>query len=550
MNEHRLLDRRSIEELPTVPLPSFHADQMLSNEPDVLNGESIDEMLTWILPSIEKEHIRGTAKKSNKTIVSGTESQLAPIRSLIKRSGIYAIGSVVSPMVSLVLAPFLTHYLSATDYGILTILNTLITLGAGITQLGQGTALIRAYSYDYTSPRDQRDVLATVTTLLFLISIPAVIGVAILAPFVAILFLGRSSLGNLIVLAGGTMLLQNLTVPGFAWLRAENRALFYALLAISNLLVTLIANLVLVGMLHLGVTGSLIATGSGYASIIICVMPITLLRAGVRMRRDILQNVLTFGVPLILNFISYWVLQLSDRYLLSLFGSLAQTAKYAVAYSLGSAIAVVVMGPFMLAWPTTMFAVAKREDAAQVFRLLFRWFSLFLLFAAFGLTLAGKVLLDWLFPVTYHSVAFVIPIIAVSIVIYGVYYLFAIGVNVKRKTGLLSIYMTVAASVNVILNLILISPYGAMGAAISTLIAYIVLAIIGYVVNQRIYPIPFEIGKFIIALFVGIALYTGSSLVAESRETYVAWGISFAAFCLYGGFLMALGKFLDRDCRA
>src|SRR2546421_2536933 len=151
MNEHRLLDRRSIEKLPTVPLPSFHADQMLSNEPDVLNGESIDEMLTWILPSIEKEHVRGTAKKSNKTIVSGTESQLAPIRSLIKSSGIYAIGSVVSPMVSLVLAPFLTHYLSATDYGILTILNTLITLGAGITQLGQGSALIRAYSYDFTS---------------------------------------------------------------------------------------------------------------------------------------------------------------------------------------------------------------------------------------------------------------------------------------------------------------------------------------------------------------------------------------------------------------
>src|SRR5260370_7928952 len=204
------------------------------------------------------------------------------------------------------------------------------------------------------------------------------------------------------------------------------------------------------------------------------------------------------------------------------------------------------MGPFMLAWPTTMFAVAKREDAAHVFRLLFRWFSLFLLFAAFGLSLAGKVLLDWLFPVTYLSVAFVIPIIAVSIGFYGVYYFFGIGVNVKRKTGLLSIYMTVAASVNVILNLILISPYGAMGAAISTLIAYIVLAIIGYVVNQRIYPIPFEIGKFIIALFVGIALYTGSSLVAESRETYVAWGISVAAFCLYGGSLMGLGNLVDR----
>ena len=32
------------------------------------------------------------------------------------------------------------------------------------------------------------------------------------------------------------LLVQNLTVPGFAWLRAESKALFFALLSITNLL--------------------------------------------------------------------------------------------------------------------------------------------------------------------------------------------------------------------------------------------------------------------------------------------------------------------------
>src|SRR5579859_7862859 len=91
---------------------------------------------------------------------------IAPLRGLIKSSGIYAIASVASPLVSLVLAPFLTHHLSPSEYGILTILNTLIGLVAGITQLGLGSAFFRAYSYDYTSHRDRRDVLATVTVLL------------------------------------------------------------------------------------------------------------------------------------------------------------------------------------------------------------------------------------------------------------------------------------------------------------------------------------------------------------------------------------------------
>jgi hypothetical protein len=67
--------------------------------------------------------------------------------------------------------------------------------------------------------------------------------------------------------------------------------------------------------------------------------------------------------------------------LLSLFSTLAETAKYAVVYSIGSAMAVVVITPFTLAWPTTMFSVARRKDAADVFRVMFRWFSLFPLHA-------------------------------------------------------------------------------------------------------------------------------------------------------------------------
>jgi len=92
-------------------------------------------------------------------------------------------------------------------------------------------------------------------------------------------------------------------------------------------------------------------------------------------------------------------------------------------------------------------------------------------------------------------------------------------------------------------NLILIPRYGAMGAASSTLIAYIVLAFAAYIVNQRIYPIPFEIGRFIVALFVGVALYVGSSILALSHETYIAWGIYVGALALYAGCLAILGKF-------
>jgi len=292
----------------------------------------------------------------------------------------------------------------------------------------------------------------------------------------------------------------------------------------------------------MGIAGALIATGSGYVSVIICTVPFMVVRAGLRIRMDIAKSMLAFGLPLILNLVSYWVLQLSDRYLLSLFGSLAQAARYAAAYTLGSAMLVVVMGPFTLAWPTTMFAIAKREDAVQVFKLVFRWFSMSLLFAAFGLSFASTALLDLLFPMSYHSAAFVIPIVTASIAFYGVYYVFMTGANVVRKTWLAAVFMTIAAFVNVILNLFLIPHYQAMGAAVSTLVAYFVLALVAYIVNQRIYPLSFETGRFMFALLVGIAFYIGSSFLASSQGILGACGIHAGALALYGLCLIVLAR--------
>ncbi len=533
----------SIDEWPTlVNLTAVNNDWSHRNELEIQYSWAIDEMATWILPVVSAKPNRGIATGTHTAADASVESHIALLLSFIKSSGIYALASVALPLITLVLAPFLTHYLSPTDYGVLTILNTFISLGAGITQLGLASAFFRAYGYDYTSYDDRRDVLATSTSLLCLISIPTVVGGVILAPFLAGILFGRSSLGSIVELALVVILLQNLTVPGFAWMRAEGRAHFYSSLSISSLLITLLANLVLVGRFHMGIAGALIATGSGYVSVIICTVPFIMVRAGIRIRVDITKSMLAFGLPLVLNLASFWVLQLSDRYLLSLFGSLAQTARYAAAYTLGSAMSVIVMGPFTLAWPTTMFAIAKRKDALQVFKLVFRWFGMFLLFAAFGLSFVGTSLLNWLFPVSYHSASFVIPLVAASIAFYGIYYVFMVGANVTRKTWLTAVFTTIAAIVNVALNLFLIPHYQAMGAAVSTLVAYFVLALVAYIVNHRIYPISFEVGRFVVALLVGIAFYIGSSFLSSSQGIFGACGIYVGALALYGLCLVVLAR--------
>jgi O-antigen/teichoic acid export membrane protein len=491
---------------------------------------------------IESKPSHGVATGSDEAQPSAA-GYASHIRTLIKSSGIYTLSSLAAPLISLILMPFLARHLSRTDYGALAVLNTATVLFAAVTQLGLGSAFFRSYSFDYESRSDRLSVLSTVVILLSLVSIPTCVIGIITAPWLSELLFKSPVYSVPVRFAAVVILLQNFTVPGLSWSRAENRAVLFVALNIANLLITLGATIILVGRIHLGVTGAVVANGAGYAFILISTLPLVIWRSGIRLRFDVAWGLLTFGVPNVANYISFWVLQLSDRFLLSHFKSLTQTASYAVAYTLGGALSVFILAPLSLAWPAFAFTIAKRSDAARIFQLVFRWYSIVLLFAAYGLSLLSIGMLDVLFPPVYHSAAPVIPIITVSIVFWGVYGFFVTGLGIRRKMWFLVMFMTIAALVNVGCNLVLIPLYGSIGAAVSTLIAYVVLAFVGYIVTQRIYPVPFEIGRFVFALLVGTALYIGSVFLTHSRDTYAVWGIAIGGFGLYSGFLLLFGMF-------
>ncbi len=420
-----------------------------------------------------------------------------------------------------------------------------IDLVTSVTQLGLSPAFFRAYNGDYESLQDRLGVLSASITVLAVVSIPVGIVMMITAPWLAVFLFNSPSFIGPVRVTALVIILNNLTLPGISWLRAEKRAVLYSVLSIANLLLVLGTNIVLVGMLNLGVNGALLAKGAGFAITVVCTLPIMFLLIArgrsLRLRLDIVRNLLSFGVPTVFSDIAAWILQLSDRYLLSIFGSLAQTASYSVAYVLGGVLSPVILSPFGLAWVPIMYTIAKRKDAARLFQLVFRWFCIVSLFATFALSLLSTIVLETLFPPAYQSAALVIPIIAVSTMLIGINYIFMTGVYIRRKTIYSVVFTSIAAGTNLLLNIFLIPRFGMMGAAVSTLLAYILLVLVSYRVNQKIYPVRYEIGLFLVELFVGIALYIGSSLLAHSQSRLINWSIFTGALLLYGIFLMFLG---------
>lgn len=510
----------------------------------MFDGLSLSEQPTWVFPVIPGA---SKALKPEASTLQATQ-YIGLIRELVKSSGIYALSSLATPLVSLVLLPYLTSKLSHAEYGALAVLTTGIALVAGVTQLGLSNAFVRAYIWDYESRRDRLGVVSTAVLILLFVSLPLVLTVIMGAPWLANLLFNNSSFSNPVKVAALIVLAQNLTVPGLSWLRSENRAVGYSILSIATLLLNLGGAIVFVGFFHMGITGALLGMAAGYTVIVISTLPVVFIRMGLHLRIDIARNLLSFGAPQIFNFISVWVLQLSDRFLLSRLGSLSQTASYAVAYTLGGVLSVVILSPFSLAWPTAMFAIAKRDDAPQVFRLVFRWFGIVLLLTACGLSFVAVDILNIFFPAAYQSAAPIIPIVTLSMVFFGLYSFFTVGIGVQRKTWYAVIFTTSAALLNVGLNFVLIPHYGSIGAALSTLIAYAVLALLAYIVNQRIYPIPFEIGIFSMAMLVGVAFYVSGNLLAQIHGASI-WGIQVSALCLYSGYLLVRGRLPIRIIR-
>ncbi|HEX9036785.1 MAG TPA: oligosaccharide flippase family protein [Ktedonobacterales bacterium] len=546
---------------PTPIAPSAHAARPDTSREISSHGAPLERGETSYVPAWRVTTGRMPA------IIARAETMVAIIRRLMRSSGLYALASLGAPAVSLALTPFLAHYLSVPDYGLLAVLNTSISLFAGLTQLGLGPAFFRAYNYDFTSPDERRSVLATSLLLMAALS-GAFLAISLpLAPTLAGLLArgGGDRATQFVVVACLVIAFQNLSVPGFAWLRAEDRALSFSLVSMTNVLVTLGASIALVGYMGAGVTGAMVANGMGYVAVVVGTFIPMLARSRLKFNARVARSMITFGAPLTLSVISVWALQLSDRYLLAYLGDFSQTASYSVAYSLGSVLSTIVLSPFSLAWPTAMYAIAKRSDAPRVFQQVFRWFTAVLLFAAFGLSVASTALLDVLFPPSYRDAAPVIPIVAASIALYGAYTVVMLGANLKRKTWMTSVFTAIAAVINVALNLVLIPKYGSMGAAASTFLAYLALVIIAYIANQRIYPVPYEAMRALFAGLMGIALYyliaeapdllqrqIGPQLLAlglVAPERYAALGLAAAGLLLYGVWLYLLMQIRTIDFR-
>jgi O-antigen/teichoic acid export membrane protein len=204
-----------------------------------------------------------------------------------------------------------------------------------------------------------------------------------------------------------------------------------------------------------------------------------------------------------------WVLAYSDIFLLRRLSAPGQALSEVGLYQYAHEICLILVLPITslnLAWPQFIFANHSRPGAAEVFARVQTYFSFLLVGAAFLLSMFSDRLVAFVGSAEYAGSVPVIPILAGSLVFYGMVILFSSGLYISGRTGSLAGITAACAVLNIVLNVLLIPRLGRIGAAGATLVTNLTMALWVLRASRPIYRIPFRPVRSIAAVVLAGAI--------------------------------------------
>ena len=446
------------------------------------------------------------------------------LRRLLGESAVYGLGGVANQALAIILVPIYARQLGLENYGIVAILTTTLSLSTLVATLALPHAFFRSYLMETDDERRRAHVLRTTLGLRLIVSLAALAVVVALAVPLATLLLGGSDAWLLMALIGPIVFFDTLNLVPLSFLRAERRPRPYAIISFSRAVLGSVLIVIFVVVLDLGVLG--VVLGSACSALVTASAGMAVLaregRLGIGLDRGLARHMLAFGLPLVPASVASWTLNLSDRYLIAAFDGPAAVGTYSAGYTVGLAINALAISPFTLAWGAAYWEIAKQGDARAVIARVLTGFTALGAFAALGLAALSTDVFRLLLTPEFEPGRFVTPFSAFAYVLYGIFTIVTTGLNLEGQTRRLPLVMGATAATNVVLNLVLIPALGYLGAALSTILSYAMLALVAGRVSQRFYPVPWEVGRVLTLLGLGLAL----SALALLGPDHVAWRLA------------------------
>lgn len=462
-------------------------------------------------------------------------------KALIKGTIIYAIGNLGTKILNFLIVPLYTYYISTADMGEYDLLTTNVALLSPFIsmRISEGTYnwLIKDRKEDYVTIKATYNYLlkSCLLSSLVLIFIGRFVNIWNLKYFLIILILDP-------ILETTQKILR-----GF-----KNQKLFAASgIFYTGLLVSL--NFISVCILRKGVVSILFNTIVSQASTIIMIFALEkrLRCLNIKVERSILfetqKELLKYSAPLIPSTLSWWVMSVSDRYVIKFFLGSSFNGIYAVASKFPSVLQTIFV-LFNNSW--TDMALANFDDEnsnikyiSNLFRQLYTFSFSIVLF----LIPATKAFTKLILSSDYKIGSVYIGYLYLGAIFQGFSSFISVGYLQKQKTGKVAISSAFGAAINLLIDLLFVQHIGLYAAAISTYAGFFTMWLVRMYDLRDIWPIKVNIKEFLLWVIISTAISTITIWTNIKTDLFLTCIFATAFLLINKSFIKtAIGKFKNK----
>lgn len=414
--------------------------------------------------------------------------------SLLKNTFVYIFCDGINRALPFLLLPFITHYLTPSDYGVVTNFNVYVQILSVFCYATTAGALpvmyykldkseIKQYIFNMLLLNTYGTLMCMLIMLISFVWVEHVLNISLIFQLLALLVVWFAGITNV------NMLL---------W-RCEEKPLSFGIYQISQSVVNALSTILFVIILSLGWKGRVYSMA--IATIIFGLISIYVLYKrqylDVKINRYYQKQMLVYALPLVPHVLSFWFKSGVDKVMLTNMCSLAANGLYSVSMTWGSIVSMFLVS-FNNAYSPYLYKKlarfdADREGTKEEQRKLVRLIGYsFIVILAFILIIWGisVYLIQVIYAPAYHASLEYLPWVMLGQFFYGGYQMFVCFIHYTLKTKLLGTITFSWSVIQIGITYILISWIGAVGAAVSATIVSIATFVCVTAYAMKVYSLP------------------------------------------------------------
>lgn len=468
---------------------------------------------------------------------------------MAKQTLTYGVSSMIGKFINVLLVPLYTSYLtSVDDFGKVTVIFTITAFLNVIYTHGMETAFFN-FSRNAVGKKEEKGVFSMAfRSVAYMSLLLSGLGLILAEPMAKLL--DYSSHVLVIRCMFGMLFFDALASIPFGWLRKENKAVTYVVVKLSGILVNVVLNLILIPLwswlYHKGIVQTdpqpyflpIIFISNVISSFFVVLLLWRYIKENVRgwKKPPPYLTMLRYALPLILVGLSGIVNETIDRLFIK-FMLPPQVADFEVGmYSAFYKISLVItlfVQSFRYAAEPFFFQQSKGEDATKVYARVMDYFVwvcgiILMLTIIFQSFIARLLIRNDAYFEDERGMQ-IVPILLMANVFLGVYYNLSIWYKLSNRTMLGGVTAVIGAALTIVLNYWWIPLYGFVGSAWATLVVYGFLALIGFIIGKKYYPVPYHYGHLILQ---GIFLLGISVVCFYQRPSDIVMILLFLGYLL------------------